>query len=61
MSGETTYPQFAGYSWENLFPDDYSYNGHPLKLWKGRPAAPAAAPADGENKSTNFNREKNKR
>lgn len=40
LSGEK-YPQSPGdnrYIWDNQFPDDYVYNGHPLRLWKGRPS-----------------------
>ena len=40
LSGEK-YPQSPGdnrYIWDNLLSDDYDYNGHPLRLWKGRPS-----------------------
>ncbi|MBQ6353227.1 MAG: hypothetical protein IJJ28_08165 [Lentisphaeria bacterium] len=42
LSGD--FPQSSEYSWENLFPKDYTYNDHPLKLklWKGTPPEPIA-------------------
>ena len=32
------FPQSGEYSWENLFPKDFTYNNQPLKLWKGIPS-----------------------
>jgi hypothetical protein len=49
LLGGENYPQFPGdsrYIWENKLPENYVYNGHPLKLWKGRPSRAYAAPAD---------------
>ena len=31
------FPQSADFSWKNLLPNEYYYNGHPLALWKGTP------------------------
>ena len=49
LLGDEKYPQFPGdsrYIWVNQLPDNYAYNGHPLKLWKGRPSRAYAAPAE---------------
>lgn len=42
LSGD--FPQSGEYSWENLFPKDFTYNDQPLnlKLWKGTPPEPVA-------------------
>ena len=34
------FPQLADYSWRNLLRSNYTYNEHPLALWKGTPRRP---------------------